>query len=146
MQIVPSALLIAAAIFALPESPRFLAKRGKKVQAREVLSYVRNLSMEHEYINLEMEEIEEAIERQDSPSPLPRHEHSRFGLFKELWWKGNQIRVFIGLGLMFGQNWTGIQGVNFYTPTIFKSIGFSGTKVGLLASGWLLSLLLCELY
>ncbi len=91
--------------------------------------------MEHEYINLEMEEIEEAIMRQDSPSPLPGHEHSRFGLFKELWWKGNRIRVFIGLGLMFGQNWTGIQGVNFYTPTIFKSIGFSGTKVGLLASG-----------
>jgi len=26
-------------------------------------------------------------------------------------------------------------GVNFYTPTIFRSIGFQGTKVGLLASG-----------
>lgn len=36
---------------------------------------------------------------------------------------------------MFGQNMTGIQGVNFYTPTIFETIGFGGTKVVLLASG-----------
>lgn len=29
----------------------------------------------------------------------------------------------------------GINGVNFYTPYVFKSIGFDGTRVGLLASG-----------
>lgn len=28
------------------------------------------------------------------------------------------------------------QGMNFYTPTVFRSIGFDGTKVVLLASGW----------
>jgi hypothetical protein len=68
---------------------------------------------------------------------LPGQKRSRFGLdlFRELWWKGNRERVVIGLGLMFGQNMTGIQGVNFYTPTIFESIGFGGTKVVLLASG-----------
>ena len=43
--------------------------------------------------------------------------------------------MLIGVALMIGQNFTGINGVNFYTPTIFKSIGFSGTKVVLLASG-----------
>jgi len=98
------------------------------------LSYIRHLSAEHEYINTEMEEIEDAIARQERPSPRSNPD-SRFGLLKELWWPGNRKRVLIGLGLMFGQNMTGINGINFYTPTIFKSIGFDGTKVVLLASG-----------
>ena len=66
------------------------------------------------------------------------------GLWKELWWKGNRRRVFIGLGLMMGQNLTGIQGVNFYTPTVFKAIGFDGTSVVLLASGKLIFLLILD--
>jgi len=84
-----------------------------------------------------MAEIEEAIARQDAPPLLEGRKKyvGRFGLFKELWWKGNRSRVLIAIGLMFGQNMTGIQGVNFYTPRIFESIGFNGTKVVLLASG-----------
>lgn len=133
MQMVPSSLLLLAAIFILPESPRFLVKKGNKAKARKVLSYVRHLSVEHEYINHEMEEIEFAIEMQERPTA--RSSTGRFGLLKELWWQGNRKRVIIGIGLMFGQNLTGIQGVNFYTPSIFKSIGFDGTRVVLLASG-----------
>lgn len=133
MQMVPSALLLLAAIFILPESPRFLIKKGNKAKARKVLAYVRHLSLEHEYINEEIDEIEFAIQMQERPTA--RSSPGTFGLFKELWWQGNRKRMLIGLGLMFGQNLTGIQGVNFYTPTIFKSIGFDGTKVVLLASG-----------
>lgn len=133
MQMVPSSLLVLAALFILPESPRFLVKKGNKIQARKVLGYVRNLEVNHEYINAEMEEIEDAIQRQESASP--RSKQGKFGIVKELWWKGNRRRVLIGLGLMLGQNATGINGINFYTPTIFRSIGFDGTKVVLLASG-----------
>ena len=70
------------------------------------------MSEEDEYINFEMEEIEEAIARQENRPLLPGQKRSRFGLdlFRELWWKGNRERVVIGLGLMFGQNMTGIQG------------------------------------
>lgn len=135
MQIVPSAGLVLAALFVLPESPRFLIKKGKVSKARGVLAYVRHLDAEHEYINGEMNEIEEAIQREETRELLPGQRPSKLGLFRELWWKGNRNRVLIGLGLMFGQNLTGINGVNFYTPMIFKSIGFDGTKVVLLASG-----------
>lgn len=135
MQIIPSALLIIAALLILPESPRFLVKKGKEAQARKVLSFVRHLAPDHEYINLEMEEITEAIQRQDTVIPIPGQKKNKLGLFGELWWKGNRTRMLIGLGLMFGQNMTGINGMNFYTPEIFRSIGFSGTKLVLLASG-----------
>ena len=108
MQMVPSALLVVAAAFVLPESPRFLVKKGNKIQARRVLEYVRNLETGHEYINAEMEEIEDAIRRQEKPSP--RSKPGRFGLVRELWWKGNRRRLVIGMGLMLGQNLTGING------------------------------------
>ncbi|PVH71869.1 sugar transporter [Cadophora sp. DSE1049] len=138
MQIIPSVLLILASLLILPESPRFLVKKSKAGEARKVLAYVRHLSVEHEYVGLEMQEIEEAVRREDNPGGVGGSAHGeagRLGLLKELWWKGNRGRVLIGVGLMIGQNFTGINGVNFYTPTIFKSIGFSGTKVVLLASG-----------
>lgn len=142
MQIIPSSLLILASLTILPESPRFLVKKSNSAQARKVLSYVRNLSQEHEYVNLEMEEIEEAIRREENPTPLAgRGQGGRWGLLRELGWRGNRGRVVIGVGLMIGQNFTGINGVNFYTPTIFRSIGFTGTKVVLLASGLFLLLL-----
>ncbi|KAH8600733.1 general substrate transporter [Bisporella sp. PMI_857] len=133
LQLIFSILLFFAAIFILPESPRFLILNGSTLKARYVLSYVRRLSVEHEYINAEMAEIEEAIERQQRSGP--QRSAGKFGLFRELFWKGNRNRVMIGLGLMIGQNITGIAGMNFYTPTIFRTIGFDGTKVVLIASG-----------
>lgn len=33
------------------------------------------------------------------------------------------------------QNLSGINALNYYSPTIFESIGFTGTSVGLLATG-----------
>jgi hypothetical protein len=137
MQIIPSALLFLAALLYLPESPRFLILTGKTPRARTVLSFIRYLSPEHEYINAELDEISEAISRQSAP--IPGQKKSRFGIWGELGWKGNRNRVFIGLGLMIGQNLTGINGVNFYTPVIFRSIGFEGTRVVLLASGIFIS-------
>jgi hypothetical protein len=58
---------------------------------------------------------------------------------RELWWKGNRERVVIGVCLMFGQNLTGTMALNFYLPTIFRSIGLRGTNQILLASGMFLS-------
>jgi MFS family permease len=111
MQIVPSALLILAALFILPESPRLLIKQGRKPQARKNLAWVRKLDPSDEVVNREMEEIEEAIRMQDMPPLTVVHKHGggKLGLLKELWWKGNRERVLIALGLMVGQNLTGIQ-------------------------------------
>lgn len=39
------------------------------------------------------------------------------------------------MALMLLQNSSGINALNYYSPTIFKSLGFTGTSVGLLATG-----------
>ena len=41
----------------------------------------------------------------------------------------------MGMALMMLQNLSGINALNYYSPTIFKSVGFKGTSVGLMATG-----------
>ena len=110
MQIIPSSLLFLAALFVLPESPRFLIHKGKLGEARKVLAYIRKLDRQHPSVTDEIEEIEEAIRRQTSMIDSEVGGLRKFvRLFRELWWKGNRNRVLIGVGLMAGQNLTGIK-------------------------------------
>ncbi|KAI1297105.1 general substrate transporter [Xylaria venustula] len=43
--------------------------------------------------------------------------------------------VVLGCGLVTLQNFAGINAINYYSPTIFKSIGVTGTSAGLLGTG-----------
>ncbi|KAI1012258.1 hypothetical protein LB503_004719 [Fusarium chuoi] len=57
-------------------------------------------------------------------------------IFSELFQPGVRGRIVLYCGLVSFQNFTGsIDAINYYSPTIFKSIGFTGTSVGLLATG-----------
>lgn len=131
MQLIPGGLIAIAAIFILPESPRFLIEKGQSEKARETLSFLRKLPSDHEYIDYEVHEVEKAIQRQRN-SP---HGSGIIQLFRELLWRGNRNRLAFGMFLMAGGNLTGINGVNFYTPQIFESVGFDGINLILLASG-----------
>lgn len=132
MQLIPGGLVFIAAIFILPESPRFLIEKGRSNKAREVLTFLRNLPYDHEYINFEIYEVEEAIETlRDSPDGL-----SFVQLSKELLWKGNRNRLALGIFLGWAANFTGVNGVNFYTPSIFQSFGFHGRAFLFMVSGF----------
>jgi hypothetical protein len=56
-------------------------------------------------------------------------------MIKEVFMAGNRNRVLTGMSLMLLQNHSGINALNYYSPTIFTSIGFTGTSVELLATG-----------
>jgi hypothetical protein len=111
IQIIPSSLLILACLFILPETPRFLAQIHKEEEAKEVLAWVRNLSVDNAFVMLEMQEIIDGIKNQETQRLGDRK--SRWGIWGELWWKGNRRRIIIGVCLMVGQNFTGIQGIDF---------------------------------
>jgi type IV secretory pathway TrbL component len=53
----------------------------------------------------------------------------------ELLKPGMRIRTFIAFFTFFLQQWAGQNSISYYAPQIFKSIGLTGTSVGLLASG-----------
>lgn len=111
MQIVPSSLLVMAAIFILPESPRYLLTKGKKDQAVKTLNWIRNVPVGDPVVATELEEMCQAIEVQNAVKARQGAGRSAFqrfwGLLKELTWKGNRSRIIIGVGLMIGQNATG---------------------------------------
>ncbi|SCO91510.1 related to monosaccharide transporter [Fusarium oxysporum] len=131
VQFVPAGLLV---IFMIPmiESPRWLVSKGKLQDARKNLSWVRNLPQDHAYIDREMSMIEVAIEHEVSSTGQRGNWRQ---IFSELFQPGVRGRMVLSCGLVSFQNFTGINAINYYSPTIFKSIGFTGTSVGLLATG-----------
>lgn len=134
MQIIPAGLLLFAVVFILPESPLFLIQRGQTDKARTILSSIRGLPAEHRYIAEEIALVTSSLPEQSSTrkinTVLPIH------LFRELLWRGNFNRLIIGCLLMVGANTSGINGVNFYSPSIFRLIGFTSVNFLLMLSGF----------
>lgn len=60
------AIIVIIVVFGLPESPRWLAKRGDYDAAREVLCAVYDLQPDDEYVRSEMEVIQMAINVEES--------------------------------------------------------------------------------
>ena len=119
------------AMFFQPESPRWLIQKGKVEKARSNLSTLRQLSPEHDYITWEVSTVEKQLEAEADMWA----NRSIFAKIKECFGAGNRHRLLLGMGLMILQNMSGINALNYYSPTIFTAIGFRGTEVGLLATG-----------
>jgi hypothetical protein len=129
IQLVPGALLMILMSLQV-ESPRFLAKKGRWEKVRKVLSHIRKLPQEHEYISWEIDTIRAQLENERSESGL-----SFKSKVREIFTTNTRTRLFTGMALMMFQNLSGINALNYYSPVIVNSIGFTGTDTGLLATG-----------
>lgn len=113
---IPAAIL-GIAMFALPDSPRWLLSRGMVRTARSALERIRGTR----HIDDEFNDIRAGLSRQrgsfrDLSSPLVR-----------------PVLV-VGIGLAVFQQATGINTVIYYAPTIFQSAGFAEASVAILAT------------
>lgn len=130
LQLAPGSLLVILMFFQ-PESPRWLLKAGREDAAAAVLSRIRQLPADDRYIVWELETIKEQLQREfdlGAHQSLPKK-------LKETFAAGNRSRLFMGMGLMMLQNFSGINALNYYSPAIFQAIGFKGNSVTLLATG-----------
>lgn len=114
-----------------PESPRWLIKQNRTPKAIKNLSYIRGLPEDHDYIRWEVDTIRQQLDRE--AETVARR--SLWSILRESFGPGMRSRLFLGMGLMLLQNLSGINALNYYSPDIFKSIGFTGNSVSLLASG-----------
>ncbi|KAL2659943.1 hypothetical protein AAZX31_03G131200 [Glycine max] len=112
--LVPTAVLLLG-LFFIPESPRWLAKRGHKKDFVAALQILRGKDAD---ISEEAEEIQDYI---TSLEQLPKS--SLLELFHRRYLRS----VTIGIGLMVCQQFGGINGICFYASSIFEQAGFSPT-------------------
>ncbi|KAF8492252.1 general substrate transporter [Gautieria morchelliformis] len=126
-QLVPAGIMCFGLLFAT-ESPRWLAQKGRTVEALNNLARLRRLPPDHEDVRLEMAEIEASIEEELAA-------RQGLGLKEAFIGKGNGIRFAIAFGIFTLQQWSGQNSVGYYAPQIFQAIGYSSTSASLLASG-----------
>jgi MFS family permease len=131
-QYIPASLLILGMLWAV-ESPRHSVASGHVERAIKDLQWLRNLPSDHPHIRKMIANIEHQLEHEGTMS------NTGLGgfrsLLRECFGKSVRPRLMVGIWIQIFQNLTGINAVNYFSPTIFQAIGFTGTSVGLLATG-----------
>ncbi|KAL8292651.1 hypothetical protein RQP46_001263 [Phenoliferia psychrophenolica] len=131
VQLIPGGLLLFTSFY-LKESPRYLLKMQKPELASRNLCFLRNLPADHPYIEAELSATVVQINREREVTA--KHEGNQFqkycrGMWHEVSAKGIRNRLIIGAFIMMWQNMSGINAINFYSPTLFKEIGVSDTSL-----------------
>lgn len=125
------ALLLLSGIKLLPDSPRFLASKGRIQEAREVLQHIRGSS--DDIVEAEFQEICSMAKHSRSNSPL---EFARIlsGLGQ---YRAPHLgrRAWLCLWLQIMASWTGITAVTAYSPVLLRQAGYSTLKQNGLAGG-----------
>ncbi|KAJ7609040.1 general substrate transporter [Roridomyces roridus] len=130
IQLIPGSLLFIGS-FLLIESPRWLVSRDRNATALTNLARLRNLPEDAPYVVEEFAEIEAAIAHERSLAGA-----GFFGPLRTVFTSRTLVyRLMLGSSLFIWQNGTGINAINYYSPTIFKSIGVTGTSTSLLTTG-----------
>ena len=123
--------LLFAGAFVIKESPRWLFSRGRRDQAVKNLCWIRQLPKDHIYMQEEIHAIEHALEVQKNTVGLGFWEPFKAVVNN----RKVTYRFLLGGSLFLWQNATGINAINYYSPTVFKSIGVTGTNTSLLTTG-----------
>ncbi|EFX04852.1 major facilitator superfamily transporter quinate [Grosmannia clavigera kw1407] len=134
---VPTSLhiLFAGIIFCLTflqyESPRFLVKNGQPERALEVMSRLRQLPPDHEYVTRELA----AIHTQHQEELEATRGAGMLGVLKEMFLvPSNLYRIYLTCMAQLMSQWSGAGSITIYAPDLFKLLGVTGTNEGLLVT------------
>ncbi|KAI9722624.1 MAG: hypothetical protein M1812_001555 [Candelaria pacifica] len=132
LQIIPGLVLGIGIVF-LPFSPRWLASKGRDQEALQSLGKLRQLPTSDQRVRQEWYDIraevafhkEVSVERH--PDLQDRRKSSRAKLEVVSWVdcfkRGCWRRTHVGIGLMFFQQFVGINALIYYSPTLFETMG-----------------------
>lgn len=145
LQIAPALVLFVGMLF-MPFSPRWLVHHRREEEARRVLARLRGLPADHELVELEFLEIkaQSMFEKRTVAEKFPHlREQTAWNTFKLQFVAIKSLfqtramfkRVIVACVTMAFQQWTGINAVLYYAPTIFGQLGLDSTETSLLATG-----------
>ncbi|KAI7045464.1 MFS quinate transporter QutD, partial [Hortaea werneckii] len=126
VQLIPAGLLAIGIPF-LRESPIWLLKRGRDDEALSVYGYYRNLPIDHHYIAEDVAFVRGQIQHERAVTAGERPTFAAFlkGALRESLMKGMRNRFALVFLMFMWQGWSGAAAINYYSPTIFKSIGLT---------------------
>jgi sugar porter (SP) family MFS transporter len=105
--------------------------KGRRELAIKNLAWIRNLDASDVYMREEIYAIDSNIERQNAAGGLGFWQPFKILATN----RAIQYRFFLGGSLFFWQNTSGINAINYYSPTVFKSIGVTGINTSLFTTG-----------
>jgi len=111
------AIILGVAIIWMPESPRWLTLNNREEEAKSVLTKVRGGAD----VSSELAEIKMGLKEEQ-------------GDWREFFSKKMRPALVVGIGLGLFQQFTGINTVIYYAPTIFQLAGFQSNSVSILAT------------
>ncbi|XP_038703363.1 sugar transporter ERD6-like 6 [Tripterygium wilfordii] len=120
--ILPCTVLIPG-LFFIPESPRWLAKMGMTEDFETSLQVLRGFDAD---ISIEVNEIKRSVASTSKRTTIR---------FAELKRRRYWFPLMIGIGLLMLQQLSGINGVLFYSSTIFEAAGISSSNVATFGVG-----------
>ncbi len=115
MGIIPGVILLIGIIF-LPETPRWLMSKGREEDSRKILKRIEEPEMVEASINGMKEDLAKDKERAN---------------FREVFKPWLRTALIIAVGIMFFQQFVGINTVIYYSPKIFMIVGFEGARAGI---------------
>ncbi|HLN53639.1 MAG TPA: sugar porter family MFS transporter [Lentimicrobium sp.] len=117
--VIPALIMFTGMLF-LPETPRWLISKGHEEKCRQVLEKVEEPQLVEEVILKMKQDIE--ADKQNKVD------------WKAIFQKWLRVPLFIAIGIMFVQQFTGINTIIYYSPKIFLMSGFADAKAAVWAS------------
>ncbi|KAL5365376.1 sugar transporter [Aspergillus floccosus] len=145
LQLVPAVILGVGMIF-MPFSPRWLIHHDRENEAKKVLMSLRGLPEDDPILQLEFLEIkaQSLFEKRTEQEKFPHLHRTNTWSYVKLEAVGFASlfttwpmfrRVMVATVTMFFQQFTGINAVLYYAPSIFQQLGMSSNTTSLLATG-----------
>ncbi|KDQ53166.1 hypothetical protein JAAARDRAFT_137466 [Jaapia argillacea MUCL 33604] len=127
VQLVPGIIFVTLMLFQ-PESPRWLVEQGLYDRAAASLSFAAGKAVDDPAVIQTLGEIKADFEGKERTSIW-----KQFKMIGES--RTTALRCFYASLVMFFQQWTGTNAINYFSPQIFAGLGISGQTSGLLATG-----------
>ncbi|KAL6240321.1 hypothetical protein RBB50_012759 [Rhinocladiella similis] len=137
LQIPLIAILLLGSVL-LPESPRFLMKQDNIEKASTTLCRLRNLDITHPFLQRELSDMQIEIQLERNLLGISIGESKWTSVkrkFHECTERKMLHRISVGVMCQLIAQLSGINGMNYYSPLIFESLGVTGTDTGLFATG-----------
>lgn len=117
--VIPAIIMFAGMIF-LPETPRWLISKGYEGKCRQVLEKVEEPQL-----------VEDVISRMKNDLEADRKNKVSWNAIFKKWLR---VPLIIAIGIMFVQQFTGINTIIYYSPKIFLMSGFADAQAAVWAS------------